>query len=807
MEPRIATLLGSSSSERAPNDLRTLLPPPSVAPRRPHPASPNTLGGDAHRRANQSDVGDITRPEHGPYISQSRQNKRKEPSVPIAGVLNDEAPTPSIGHAVPAVSTTALPPFSGRLSDLLLDPLQRLRDPLDPSQDNSKKRRKLDEQTIIPPLAGSDNKLKLPKPTQQLPKKTPKRPRIPPLLQGLHHPPPLPEKVFPPITGEAGGFGRDIGDRVGVRSPVPLRNVHERDARDDISRKETSEPQEKEKEKEKEKEGGKEEEGEQIASKPGAASTSDKDNSSQAVKEVTTPKVDKSKETRKRNKWSEQETKDLLVGVSRFGIGNWKKILQCSDFTFNQRTAVDLKDRFRVCCPGDGLKKRKVKCKSDVEESGSQDRKGPVELAKMGIHVPFTRHKRRERCEFTEKDDENLLRGFEKYASSWHSMRDDSELGFTGRHPTDLRDRFRIRYPEKFAKAGYKLKAKDELMLKAKDIEPTLGKGSGKEKEPASQENVARSGGSSEARGPPKAKASSCILSTPTQPRTTAATEPTFRSHALQEDAEDGRSPIILSRNILQWVDANPSQAMSSSSTNAPTVSAFNTDTSFHMTNSADGLHIDPLATYNIAMPMLTSTVLSATPSYPSTAGQQPSVLGTGPHNPYSYTATISPATMSMPQTNTSSTALITTSSIKSSSNPLLRTPNLPNLMYPPVPVSSAKNTIHNLPPPADLLYGLDTDVRATSDSQSAANPGSAGAGFAIDENTLMAFHSGAAHIGANIGGGMGGSGGFDSSATLAPMVGATSQGQGVVYLDRDLLDERFLDRRGGFEGVEVRNF
>ncbi|PVH97603.1 hypothetical protein DM02DRAFT_468471, partial [Periconia macrospinosa] len=50
---------------------------------------------------------------------------------------------------------------------------------------------------------------------------------------------------------------------------------------------------------------------------------------------------------RKRNKWSEQETKDLLVGVSRFGIGNWKKILQCPDFTFNQRTAVDLKDRFR----------------------------------------------------------------------------------------------------------------------------------------------------------------------------------------------------------------------------------------------------------------------------------------------------------------------------------------------------------------------------------------------------------------------------------------------------------------------------
>ncbi|KAF2727350.1 hypothetical protein EJ04DRAFT_389381, partial [Polyplosphaeria fusca] len=51
--------------------------------------------------------------------------------------------------------------------------------------------------------------------------------------------------------------------------------------------------------------------------------------------------------SRKRNKWSEQETQDLLRGVSKFGIGNWKKILQCPEFAFNQRTTVDLKDRFR----------------------------------------------------------------------------------------------------------------------------------------------------------------------------------------------------------------------------------------------------------------------------------------------------------------------------------------------------------------------------------------------------------------------------------------------------------------------------
>lgn len=45
------------------------------------------------------------------------------------------------------------------------------------------------------------------------------------------------------------------------------------------------------------------------------------------------------------NRWSEQETNDLLDGVVKFGIGSWKRILLCPDYTFNKRTAVDLKDR------------------------------------------------------------------------------------------------------------------------------------------------------------------------------------------------------------------------------------------------------------------------------------------------------------------------------------------------------------------------------------------------------------------------------------------------------------------------------
>lgn len=554
MESRIATLLGDSSSSSSSLDrvgldaLLPILPPPSLAPRRPpHPLEPNATVNN----------------EEALTASNKQQRKRQKPSLPIAGVLNHETPTLNVAApTIPAISPSSLPPFSGRLSDLLLDP----------SQQHVNKKRRLDEPgtstsstttttnnaQVLSTADRSDNKLKLPEPTQQPTKKTPKRPRIPPLLQGLHHPPPLPEKTFPPITGEGSGFGRDIGERAGVRSPVRLSKIQEREDRTDENRedgtttraqRETREPN----------------------SKPAAVSTSDKENRDLPANSPapTAEKTSKTKETRKRNKWSDQETKDLLIGVSRFGIGNWKKILTCEDFTFNQRTTIDLKDRFRVCCPGEGLKLRKPRRKhnpidppsqetptasapssstpastsQDVETTNDaspfsktvirsyrsrteSDRKGPADLAKLGIHAPFTKRKRRERREFTKVDDANLLIGFEKYNTSWHLMRDDTKLGFAGRHATDLRDRFRIRYPEKFAGAGCKPKSKDEAMLKekrnAKVAESSDAASTGeKQKDAGDEENVDSTSQSSRSKD----------LNGNTQPRVhTATTTPSSSS-------------------------------------------------------------------------------------------------------------------------------------------------------------------------------------------------------------------------------------------------------------------------------------
>lgn len=50
-------------------------------------------------------------------------------------------------------------------------------------------------------------------------------------------------------------------------------------------------------------------------------------------------------------KWTEEETAALLQGVIKCGVGNWKAILAQPELKFNKRTASNLKDRFRFCCP------------------------------------------------------------------------------------------------------------------------------------------------------------------------------------------------------------------------------------------------------------------------------------------------------------------------------------------------------------------------------------------------------------------------------------------------------------------------
>ncbi|KAL1648330.1 hypothetical protein SLS58_002083 [Diplodia intermedia] len=385
--------------------------------------------------------------------SSSTSGARPPKSVPLAEVLNGHEQTSS--------------GFSGSVNELLDNSGSSA-----PGSNSPKKRRKVDGGSM-----GDQNIFTLPKPTLPV-KKGARRPRIPPLLQGLHQPPPN-AGLFPPITATT---ETSTAQQLKQKSTPPPR-VEPRAAEKvvPIESKRLSPSQAEGK-------------GAQKPTAPDAATASSAKPSA---------KAQKPEPSKRRKKWTEEETTTLLKGVAKFGIGNWKKILDCPDFSFDGRTAVDLKDRFRTCCPDEYRKMKKPKpagvepdatagatepstaeaasgkqvsslVTSNILLPGPSDgpvrkRRGPKvhrkdsrALASIGIEAPFTKSTRRERREFTEQEDAALLRGFEKHGPHWHVIRNDPDLELTHRHPTDLRDRLRNRWPEKYAEAGYKIKLKEK---------------------------------------------------------------------------------------------------------------------------------------------------------------------------------------------------------------------------------------------------------------------------------------------------------------------------------------------------------
>jgi len=199
------------------------------------------------------------------------------------------------------------------------------------------------------------------------------------------------------------------------------------------------------------------------------------------------------KDVRARKKWTEEETTNLLLGVHKHGVGNWTDVLEDLSFSFNGRSALDLKDRFRTCCPAElrgknaatkasqgpeGAKQKRMQAKSksslmsenilieddeigtnatgsDTNATAAQrksrtHRKKLEDLAQLGIEGPFIKSKRRQRRPFSEDEDRAILEGYETYGPAWTRIQRDLRLNLQSRQPTDLRDRFRNKYPEKF---------------------------------------------------------------------------------------------------------------------------------------------------------------------------------------------------------------------------------------------------------------------------------------------------------------------------------------------------------------------
>ncbi|OKL63565.1 hypothetical protein UA08_01927 [Talaromyces atroroseus] len=226
-------------------------------------------------------------------------------------------------------------------------------------------------------------------------------------------------------------------------------------------------------------------------------------------------------------KWTEQETTDLLKGVVKCGIGNWTAILQQPELNFNKRSAANLKDRFRVCCPWaygaadpneatkqiqDTLANALMKAESLTSGAGgkillpdprpkdstvstehvdptasklndalaltrskqsssstsaspysnsskstpNQSLKSKSTLSSLGISEPYftIKSKRRSRRPFTPAEDEALLKGYAVHGFQWTLIQQDRHLNLSHRRATDLRDRFRTKFPNAYREGG-----------------------------------------------------------------------------------------------------------------------------------------------------------------------------------------------------------------------------------------------------------------------------------------------------------------------------------------------------------------
>ncbi|CEL07844.1 hypothetical protein ASPCAL10998 [Aspergillus calidoustus] len=238
---------------------------------------------------------------------------------------------------------------------------------------------------------------------------------------------------------------------------------------------------------------------------------------SEGAHEPISPKT-RGRSRKNLRKWTDEETISLLRGVVKCGIGNWKEILAQPELNFNKRSASNLKDRFRVCCPWayrasdpeealshlrDALAKAISKAESDTSgklfsksqqhsadsgapllltgtpdltPSGSMASFSSIETSRSsgehnlpenckptlfnpsestsGIPEQPVKCRRRVRRPFTAAEDEALLKGYAVHGFQWTLIQQDKRLNLGHRRATDLRDRFRTKFPHAYRDGG-----------------------------------------------------------------------------------------------------------------------------------------------------------------------------------------------------------------------------------------------------------------------------------------------------------------------------------------------------------------
>ncbi len=148
--------------------------------------------------------------------------------------------------------------------------------------------------------------------------------------------------------------------------------------------------------------------------------------------------------TRARMKWAECESEQLVKGVAIYGMGRWKSILDHPEFQFQEgRTGPDLKDRFRTLFPL-RAPQRPVEPIARGPEQLNNTANSPAADSQSSEKIPGRARKRH----WTESEDAALDIGFKKYGFQWNLMLKDDTLHFDGRSGGQIRDRFRLRFPD-----------------------------------------------------------------------------------------------------------------------------------------------------------------------------------------------------------------------------------------------------------------------------------------------------------------------------------------------------------------------
>lgn len=148
-----------------------------------------------------------------------------------------------------------------------------------------------------------------------------------------------------------------------------------------------------------------------------------------------------------RKKWTEEETQMLVAGCNTWGVGNWKAILKDPSLKFDNRSPVDLKDRFRTYFP-DAYKEHYPNAKTHLSSK--------VRSTLPDGRSIFEKTRSKKRRPFTEEEDRALKAGYEKHGTVWAAIVKDPIFQEQNRRSTDLRDRFRNAFPELYQAAGYK---------------------------------------------------------------------------------------------------------------------------------------------------------------------------------------------------------------------------------------------------------------------------------------------------------------------------------------------------------------